>query len=359
MSLFDKVKEKIESAVSPKNPSMKVCMMGARGVGKTSVLTSMFYNLNAVNETSNLHLVTAKDPKTNSNTTEIQIVDRYKELNGMFQVADKSGDVKNSGISGDFEVREYNFKFGTKGKEAKIDLTIKDFPGEFVKDQPDEVMSFIDESNAVIIAIDTPHLIENDGIFCEAKNSSELISDFIIKTFAELNEDKLVLLVPLKCEKYYRENRMDEVCEAVQKHYAKLIDFFVNGSARRHIACAVTPILTVGDVVFKEFIKDENGEVKTIGADKLPARAVYTYVSREAKYSPMYCEQPLSYLLSFVTKLYQRSKNEVSGGFLKRLSSLFKLFPDDPTLLHEVSKFGQRKIKNRDGYKIICGDAII
>lgn len=359
MKLFDNVKNKIETAVKPKGAEMKVCMLGARGVGKTSVLTSMFHDLNAVNANTNLQLLTAKNLRTNDNSTEELINERYKELHAMFNAAKQSDIVMNAGISGDFEERDYSFQFGCKGKENKINLTIKDFPGEFVKDYPDEVRSFIDESNAVILAIDTPHMMECGGEFCESKNQVKAISDFIIQSFADLQDDKLVLLVPLKCEKYYCENRMNEVCETVEKQYEVLIDFFTNGSAKHHIACAVTPILTVGDVVFKDFIRDADGNVKTIGEDKLPAKAVYSFVSREASYSPKYCEQPLCYLLSFVTKLYQRNKNAGSGGFLKKLSSIFKLFPDDPSLLHEVSKFGQRKIKNKDGYKIISGSAIL
>ena len=357
--LLDNVKNKIEGAVKPKNAEIKVCMLGARGVGKTSVLTSMFHDLNAVNANTNLQLLTAKNRRTNDNSTEELIIERYKELHAMFNAVKQSDLVMNAGISGDFEVRDYNFQFGCKGKDNVIHLTIKDFPGEFVKDNPTDVRSFIDEANAIIVAIDTPHMMECDGVFCEPKNKVSVISDFIIQSFADLQDDKLVLLVPLKCEKYYREKRMDEVCKAVEQHYAELIDFFINGSAKQHIACAITPILTVGDVVFKDFIRDTDGQVKTIGEDKLPAKAVYRFVSREAVYSPKYCEQPLCYLLSFVTKLYQRNKSIGSGGFLKKLSSIFKLFPDDPSLLHEVSKFSQRKIKNKDGYKIISGNAII
>ena len=359
MGVFSNIKEKLGQSLNPNKASMAVCMMGARGVGKTSVLTSMFHDLNSVNKDTNLQLVFAPDPGTNSNTTETQILERYNELTGMFRSVDNSEMVMNSGISGDFEVRDYHFQFGIKGKNTRIDLHIKDFPGEFVQNNPDEVKSFIDDSNAIIIAIDTPHMMECDGVFCEAKNRVSAISDFIIESFANLSDDKLVLFVPLKCEKYYSEGRMDEVRAAVEREYAKLIEFLCSGNAKLHTASAITPILTVGDVVFKNFLTNENGEVKVVGQDKLPAKAVYQFVGRQAKYSPKYCEQPLCYLLSFVSKLYQRNKNAGSGGFLKKLSTIFKLFPDDPTLLHEVSKFGQRKIKNRDGYRIINGDAIL
>ena len=359
MGVFNNFKDRLGQALNPNKASMSVCMMGARGVGKTSVLTSMFHDLNSVNESTALQLVTAPDPGSDKNTTETLIIERYNELNEMFRSVGQSELVMNAGIAGDFEERDYYFRFGIKGKSTRIDLHIKDFPGEFVKDRPEAVKTFIDESNAIIIAIDTPHMMEHNGAYCEAKNRVSAITDFFIDSFSQLEDDKLVLFVPLKCEKYYKENRMDEVCGAVEREYARLIEFLSTGSVKHHTACAVTPILTVGDVVFKHFITDENGEVKVVGPDRLPAKAVYSFTSREAQYSPKYCEQPLCYLLTFVTKLYQRNKSAGSGSFLKKLSTIFKLFPDDPTLLHEVSKFGQKKIRNRDGYKIINGDAIL
>lgn len=359
MKILDNVKGMVGKAVAPKRPLMRVCMMGARGVGKSSTLVSMFHDLNSVNQGTNLQLVAAKDVRRNDNATEEMIIERYKELLNIFTHSDSSELVMNAGLSGDFETKEYHFQFGLKGKKPGIDLQIKDFPGEFIKDFPDDVKGFIDESEAIIIAIDTPHMIEYNGIYCEVKNRCSIITDLMTKVLENLQGDKLILFVPLKCEKYYQEGRMAEVCSAVERCYADLIDFIRKGSAKLHIACAVTPILTVGEIVFKDFIKDKEGNVKTVGEDPMPAKAVYSFVRKGAEYSPQYCEQPLCYLLSFITKLYQRSKSDKSAGFLKKLSAIFKLFPEDPSLLYEVSKFSQKKITNRDGYNIISGSAIL
>ena len=52
MSLFEDVKSKIFGEKMPEKPIMRITMLGARGVGKTSVLTSMYSNMNnAVNDT--------------------------------------------------------------------------------------------------------------------------------------------------------------------------------------------------------------------------------------------------------------------------------------------------------------------
>lgn len=356
--MFDQLKKGIAGAVGPKTPQMKVCMMGARGVGKTSVLTSMFYDLNAVNETSGLMLTTRADEKTGLDMTSATITEKYKELMEMFQGAPKGETIQSAGIAGDMEERSYFFQFGLKGKTVRIDLVVKDFPGEFLVTQPDTVRQYLAESNAVVIAIDTPHMIEEGGRFHQVKNMAAEVTRFIKGEFGDLADDKLVLFVPLKCEKYRAEGRMEEVRQAVEENYRELIDFFGESGIKTHIAAAITPIFTVGEVVFREFLRDDKGQVKTL-QNGLPARAVYAFTRAGAVYAPKYCEQPLCYLLAFLVKLYQRSKNSAEGGFLQKFAAIFKLFPDDPGLLLEISKFSKRKVKNKDGYKILIGEHLV
>ena len=357
MGLFDKIKDKTESfteKLQPKPAVMKVCMMGARGVGKTSVLTSMFHDLNTVNEKSNLQLLTATDPGSDGKTsaTAAAILEKYKELTNMFNDPVAGAPIRDAGIAASFEVRNYFFKFGVKGRRADMDLQICDFPGEYIRDHAHDVATFIRESTAILVAIDTPHMMELDGKFCDAKNGIQEITALFRTALSDQNEEKLVLLIPLKCEKYYRENKMDAVTQAVMTHYADLIEFL---HSCKRVSCAITPILTVGDVVFKEFLTDKNtGEIKAIDAGRLPAKAIYVYTGNSAQYNPKYCEQPLCYLLSFVSKLYERSKQD-SQGFLKKLAAIFKLFPDDPTLLLEINRFSRTKVTDTDGYKILFG----
>lgn len=356
MDIFDKFKRTVENAVKPKNARMQICMMGARGVGKTSVLTSMFNDLNtaSVKSSSNLLLTTMKDAKSGLDMTASIILQKHEDLRKMFDGAAKGKSIPSAGISGDMDERSYYFQFGVKGKSARIDLIIKDFPGEYVETHPDAVRGFIADSNAIIVAIDTPHLMEENGRFNEVKNRVSLVTDYIKSEFAHLEDDKLVLFVPLKCERYQLEGRMDEVCGAVEHSYSELLDFFSNSSVKAHIAAAITPIFTVGEVAFSDFLREESGEVKTLSIG-LPARAEYVYTKTGAEYRPKYCEQPLCYLLAFVTKLYQRTKSSDTGGFMSKLAAIFRLFPDDPELLLEIGKFSKKRVKDRDGYKILTG----
>lgn len=358
MELLKQIKRGLAEAVGSKSPQMQICMMGARGVGKTSVLTSMFHDLNSVNEFTGLMLTTRKDEKTGLDMTSKMITAKYKELMDMFEGAAKGELVRASGIAGDMEERAYYFQFGLKGRSIRINLTVKDFPGEFLETQPDVIRQFLTESNAVVIAIDTPYMMEEGGRFHQAKNLVAQVTEFIKTEFANLAEDKLVLFVPLKCEKYRTEGRMDEVRETVERSYGELLSFFRESKIKPHIAAAITPIFTVGEVLFQDFLRDDSGEIKVLG-NGLPARPQYRFSRPGAIYAPKYCEQPLCYLLAFVVKLYQRTQNSAEGGLLAKLASIFKLFPDDPSLLLEISKFSKRKVKDRDGYKILVGEHLV
>jgi len=55
------------------------------------------------------------------------------------------------------------------------------------------------------------------------KNRPELVMDFLIKNLNSESE-KLVILVPLKCEKYFADGRIDQVTDQVRKSYSVLLE---------------------------------------------------------------------------------------------------------------------------------------
>lgn len=350
MSFIDLFKKKALT------PTIKICMMGGKGAGKSSVLASLYANATDTLAGTRLFLTPAE-------STISLLGNKLADLKQMFDHASSQEEVP-AGISGDSEVNVYTFNFGLSDSNTVLKLEFKDFPGETIVDSPEMVYEFVSESSVVLVAIDTPHLMEEQGVFCETRNRCDAITRFIEQ---KLNDDlkahKLFLLVPLKCEKYYHEHRMEEVCNRIKDVYSKLIEL-LKSKYKTEIACAITPILTLGDVVFKEFEKDGQGEVivNRFGeSDVLPASVKYRYRNSEAKYSPKYCEQPLYYLLSYISKEYQLSLNaqpaSVFGRLLKKFGSLFKLISDDPSFLLEVAKLKRKQVKNKisEGYQTISG----
>lgn len=325
---------------------IRVCMMGPKAVGKTTVLTAIFNDTKESIARTNLILKSIGD-------TGAQLTDKRRLLEATFKNKQTIKEEPVSYMPGSHEISNFHFDFGLKGREAKIEIEIKDFPGEYVLDNPDQVMAFIESSDTIMIAIDTPHLMEMEGRFNEAKNKISIITRFLKERISGINDEKLILLVPLKCEKYFFEKRMDEVKEQVIESYKELIQFFKE-STNENIACAITPILTLGGVIYDTF-DIANGQVILDSKNPLlPAHTIYKFKDEGATYSPSFCVQPLYYLLSFVVTQYERNKGK--GGFLNKLRSLiFQLFENDKELFNEILKMEQNRRSDLPGYQMICG----
>lgn len=337
MQILEKLRRRSGSRMT-----MNVCMMGPRAVGKTSVLTAIFSETQESIATTKLLLHAMGD-------TNADIIAKKQMLTHIFAKRIAVEDRSEAGIDASSTVRTFDFSFGLKGKEPKVDLHIKDFPGEYVLSKPEEVISYIEESNAVFIAIDSPHLMEEDGRYCNAKNRVSDITDFFRQCLDRFSSDKLVLLIPLKCEKYFYEKKMDQLLSRVEEAYADLLDMFKDNDK---IVCAVTPILTLGGVVFGEFAGNEDGVLLT--RDGCPADVVYRFREKDASYSPAFCVQPLYYLLSFVAAQYKRSKENRS--FIDRMiSKMFDFFDNDPELFEEILKIERFRGIDIPGYKVECG----
>ncbi len=321
---------------------MKMCMMGPKGVGKTSILTSIFSGTQSDLIKTNLSIRA-------QGTTLTEIEEKEYLFEKIFANRESIADRPANGLLSSSEVSTFDFQFGLKGKESKVNLRVKDFPGEYVRTSPDDVISFIDESSAILIAIDTPHLMEQDGKFAEVKNQIETITRFFASSFSQLSSDKLVMLVPLKCEKYLYEGRMNDVMLRVEEAYSTLIRFF---KSKGNIACAITPILTLGGVVFSHFSSNLN-------SDGVPAEVDYKFYEDNPTYSPMFCAQPLYYVLSFAAAQYQKNKKNLSV-VKKIFSTLYSLFENDKDLYNEILKMNKfRLVDDPDlGYKLLCGEKL-
>lgn len=342
--------------VEPPHLTMRVCMLGARGVGKTSVITSLYNSHKDAVSGTNLFL------KANG-TTQTVLESKKSMLNAMFRGLHAEGDlVTESGIPGDSSDSLFCFTYGMNSERINIDLEIRDYPGEFLRQEPDLVAEYIREANAVLIAIDTPCMMEEEGRYHTGKNRPQLVMDFLTQHLSSESE-KLVLFVPLKCEKYYFEDRIDEVTERIQREYAPLLSHLRgqknDTTGKKNVCCAITPIQTLGGVLFDSFERKPDGtvgEIMTPDGLALPEKINYRYAASNASYSPKYCEQPLYFLLAFVSMQYQQvQKQQNSSGLLARLREALRLIPKIDDFLLEIAMLGQRRLNGAHGYKILFG----
>jgi len=326
-------------------------------VGKTSVITAMYNSQREAVQGTGLFLRASADTATMLDGKQYELRSIFK---GVHQDSER---VQESGIPGDSAETLFEFSYGMNSENINIDLEIRDYPGEYLMTEPERVAEFIREASAVLIAIDTPHLMEEGGKYHLAKNRMDLVADFLMHHLDRENE-KLVLLVPLKCEKYYRENRIDEVTERVCQEYAGLIEYLRDRQdlhgLKKKLCCAVTPIQTLGNVVFDAFERDPATgmirEITTRDGMPLPATVLYRYTASNAEYNPVNCAQPLYYLLSFVSKQYEKSRQEKArSGWLGRFWEALRLIPNVEAFLLEIQRLGMRRIEGAQGYKILFG----
>ena len=106
--------------------TLRITMLGPRGVGKTSLLASMYNEFDvAVKNIGGLTLI----PSTE--TSRI-LSERLAELKRQTAVLSSGYDSSGTGVSGTAVSREFLFELGLIAKPMELKLIFTDFPGGFV-----------------------------------------------------------------------------------------------------------------------------------------------------------------------------------------------------------------------------------
>lgn len=322
--------------------TLGVCMLGARGVGKTSIMTAMFDDARSSEGfgTTRIAMTAKPDTRAELYDKKLQLQSAFDDNADLSLIGRKS---PSAGIEATAGASNFHFEVKLVGKPSCIDLVVSDYPGEFLVNNKEFVAGKIAEASAIMVAIDTPFLMEKKGKYNEDKNQVELIRSFLAEIVDSV-DNKLIMFVPLKCEKYFYEDRMDEVNMKVREAYAGIMDLFADVPT---VAMVITPILTMGGVVFDRF--------ETVG-DTHVAR--YEYYQKAPHFHPMFSVQPIYYLLSFVSKLYYANRRSV--GFWKGLLQGFVSFFDkNEEFILEMKRLEEYRMKNECGYSIISGNKLL
>lgn len=333
------LKEKVEKLFVSEPPVLSVCMMGPRAVGKTTVLTSIFAKSQETVGESKIYMRTG-----NANAN---VLPNYKnQLEAAIESRDPAR-LPATEVESDFL-----FELGVIGKPATVKLSIQDYPGEYLTsddvEKKQKVTDFVQQSHIILVAIDTPYLMEEEGRFNKEKNLPDVVKTFL-KAHPDECTNKLVMFIPLKCERYYSDDRMDEVDKRVMETYGDMVDFF-----RKHnMASVIAPILTLGGIEFDKMVDN------TTGKGNITKLATYRMYAKRPKYMPLYCSQPFFYLLTYVSKYYEWQKNQKSGVLNRLHDTLNSYLTADTEFLSEIKKMHTRIITNEHGYQVITNNSII
>ena len=275
------------------------------------------------------------------------------------------------------DLNEYTFGIKLKnksGQEGMMTINFIDYPGEWLgndrenKEHRTQINENLLKSNVIIIAIDTPYLMEGTrtnsaeeiGKYNDRRNYSQRINQIIKEIEVNKNEPKMILFVPLKCEKYRKEGKLDVVATKIKKAYKGIFDFF-DGPNKGGAEIAIIPIMTMGNVYFNHFSRDDEGEIILDEKWKTPKEALY-YFSNEDVYGPepQYCEQPMIYVLMYILYMLRRvmeNEKEKLGFFGKLIQKYlvedFLNYASVDDFIKEEDNLRKKLIRNEEGFEIV------
>lgn len=337
--------------------NINIMMVGGRRCGKTSVLAAMQKCFGKTQVNTPLLISCANDEM-------LEVIgQKQQEMKQYFSMKGKNKAFVPSETETD-DISSYPFSIGIKDKKSRIIVNFVDYPGEWLKTEKGKVKAELQKSRILLVAIDTPHLMEEDGAYNEPHNRCWLVSELVKEAkFADVSQKPgLVLFVPLKCERYYNEGRMDEVNGKIQRAYEDMLNYIrqpgIDGK-KSCISVAITPILTLGGAEFSRFERDENGDIQINKDFGTPAKAIYWFPDMsKSEPEPQYCEQPLLYVLSYVLALAKMEKWKKKHGsmpdiILDYLQTTFLKWPSDEDYLNQIDAINQQIKRNGDGYSVL------
>ena len=373
MSVKEMVENVSKTVKKVREPDIQVMMLGARRVGKTSVLASMVNQFTRVTKDTNLILTRENNAKA--------VDDALNSMKSLF-INNPSyyDDVKMDTFpTPGFEYFDLNLSIAgslsksseNKKKYRSRKIRFKDCAGEWISNytNEEEISREVEKSDVIIIAIDSVLLMEERRKY-NSQNAIKSVENFIMNKLRpeeETNNHKMVLFVPLKCEKYYWQDkdeksiyygkRMKELNKAVKEEYRELFDFFKKPNHRQYFDVAILPILTIGGIEFFEFNVDKN-------ATKVQSENIIYHYCQKPEFNSKYCEQPLIYTLLFE---YNKIKNEYENkknNHSKISMAISEWIQDklgwvkDQDYIDEMQKLKGCIIENTDGIEIIQGNTI-
>lgn len=258
---------------------LKVLMMGGRRCGKTSALASMFDQM--INGEVKNYLTVADRTKIETKGFETQdsLGGKTLELENMLETNKGNSNIflVDKGPTSNFWL--YNLHLQIPGKRREMDIEFRDSAGEFFEAagiHAAETSEYIQNCDVFVIVIDTPYLMgpveESTMDLCPESinlgtNRVMDIQNFLTNINDNDGKDaKMVVFVPLKCEKWVKEKRINEVTARIKTVYATCIQ---NLMAYSKMSISIIPMETSGNILFSEMKKayyfhDETGKFSNL-----------------------------------------------------------------------------------------------
>ena len=233
---------------------LKVLMMGGQRTGKTSMLAGL---IETMTHGTVKDIVEVKDV-TESRPASLKLIKSIESLKWNLLTSYGKTFLIDDSKSGEFE--DFMLQFSVPGTESKMNILFSDVSGEYYdmgRQHDAEVREKVREYDVFLIAIDTPNLMEavnsSNKLCNEAINNSYNHVNDIHTFLTELDDKegsdaKLVIFVPLKCEKWAKEGNIGNVVQRVKTVYAPTLQAL---SKYNNVEVDILPVQTVGNIISK------------------------------------------------------------------------------------------------------------
>lgn len=233
------------------SPALKVLMVGGRRCGKTSALAVMFDQLIRGKTNEFFTVADTTVIETKGNETQDTLTSKTTGLRLFLErPTTKTFLVDSEPTLCDWK---YTCKLTLPGTSKRLEIEYTDVPGEWFRSgtKDDEINQYVAANDVFVVMVDTPYLMEESEAMCDAVNC---ISD-IHNALTNINDQngtkaKMVVFVPIKCEKWVKEGRIKDVVDKLKKAYSVPIRALL---AYNKMSICVLPIETAGNILFREF----------------------------------------------------------------------------------------------------------
>ncbi len=325
---------------------LQVTMLGPSGVGKTTLLTAVYDQFEDNIGSTNLELKADEESVGIINDNLVAL----RSLTNVYEAKGRVGIIGTEAVAGPESLRSFLFGLGKKAQPSSLQIRFRDYPGTYHESTASTaerkfVKELLSQSAAVLIAIDAPALMERNGKYHDKINRPDQIKDLFRLAYENLDSPRLVIFAPVKCEKYLRDERSTiELLNRVRQGYNRLINYFNAETLSPNIVSVITPVQTVGSVVFSRLEVDDNNN----------PRFFFRKIRHDAQYNPQDSEQPLRYLLRFLLAIHLKEKKK-SWGLFYFLRDWFKL---DTHIKEAVDEFA-RGCKTNNGFEVLKGENLL
>lgn len=228
--------------------------MGGRRCGKTSALASLFDQMQhgKTNEFLTVSDQTISEEKDGEKKESL--VKKRMELKHFIDHGKNNTFLADLGPTNHYW--KYVLQIQIPGTDRRMDMEFIDGNGEFFEAgsrHHNETVAFVKECDVFVVVVDTPYLMEGSDVEAESANIVDSIHTFLMQIDRQNGrKSKQVIFVPIKCEKWVKEGKIDDVVKAVEEKYnATIKDLMVSNKTE----ISIIPIETAGDIVFAELKK--------------------------------------------------------------------------------------------------------